>query len=97
MGVESEWIASIVQLATAGGYGTLTWYLLVKHLPNREDRHREERLGFITAMESRDKRIETILGEYHRTIEKHIEQMAEVAHVLRDVQSELANARGTGK
>jgi len=39
-----EWVGYLTQLATAGGFGALVWYLVMKHIPAIEARHREERL-----------------------------------------------------
>jgi len=40
---EWTWVNPIVQLVTAGGFGALVWFLIVKYIPNQEERHKEER------------------------------------------------------
>ena len=39
----TDWVPSVVQLATAGGFGAIVWYMLIKHIPSIEQRHKEER------------------------------------------------------
>lgn len=39
----ADWVSPVVQLATAGGFGALVWYLIVKHIPSIEQRHIDER------------------------------------------------------
>lgn len=41
--VSVNWVGPIIQLVTAGGFGALVWYLVVKHIPAIEERHRLER------------------------------------------------------
>ena len=38
-----NWVGPVIQLVTAGGFGALVWYLIVKHIPAIDERHREER------------------------------------------------------
>lgn len=40
-----DWVAPFVQLVTAGGFGSLVWYFIVKHIPAIEARHAAERLA----------------------------------------------------
>ncbi len=47
----AAWGQAIVQLVTAGGFGALVWYLMVKYVPSIEERHLVER----TAMEEKNK------------------------------------------
>lgn len=48
------WVGPIIQLATAGGFGALVWYLVVKHIPTIEDRHKDERIEWHAAQDKRD-------------------------------------------
>ena len=54
---------SVIQLVTAGGFGALVWYLVVKHIPGIESRHKTERLEFLRYIEKRDEDYEVIVKE----------------------------------
>ena len=102
-----QWVNTIVQLTTAGGFGALVWYLVVRHIPAIELRHKDERIAMmlqIAEMEEagrlerkeKDARLEALLKEYHDKVEEHIAVMAEVLQVLNNVKSELQrNHRNT--
>ena len=64
MGTESsaaEWVELVTQLVTAGGFGALVWYLVVKHIPSIEVRHKEERESWRRFVKDRDESLERIL------------------------------------
>lgn len=48
---DMTWVDSIIQVATAGGFSALVWYLLVKHVPAIEERHREDRRQWAESLE----------------------------------------------
>ncbi len=71
-----DWTESIIQLATASGFGGLVWYLLVKHMPKLQDLHREERKEWTDCMsreaaqfrdyiEKRDADAKVLFDRYH--------------------------------
>ena len=49
----AEWSGPIVNLVTAGGFGALVWYLIVKHIPAKDDRHMLERQEDAKELEAR--------------------------------------------
>ena len=57
---EMGWVQPIVQLATAGGFGALVWYLVVRHIPNIEQRHRDERKEWLDYIKQRDDAFEQL-------------------------------------
>jgi len=70
-----EWVAPIIQLVTAGGFGALVWYLVVKHIPAIEDRHMRER--------------EELAKQLSEHADKFEELTREFITVLTDVRAEL--------
>lgn len=50
--LDQQWVDAIVQLVTAGGFGALVWYLICRHIPDIETRHRDERTEWRTFLES---------------------------------------------
>ena len=82
---------AIIALSTQGGMAAFGWWILVKHLPRIEDRHREERQDFIRYMEKRDERTERITSEFRAIAEKYGD---EIGDIRRDL-SELRNSIGS--
>ena len=72
------WVAPILQLVTAGGFGALAWYLIVRHLPTVEKEHREERATWMAYNEKRD-------NEESRRAEKNIEALVKVEEALKQL------------
>lgn len=60
---EIAWVSGLIQLATAGGLGTLAWYLVVKHIPFIEARHASERMEWLTYVRARDEQFERLTRE----------------------------------
>lgn len=60
----SEWIQPVIQLVTAGGFGALVWYLVVKHIPQIEARHKSERDEWLNYISHRDDKFEKITAEF---------------------------------
>ena len=54
------WADAIIKLTTAAGFGGLVWYLVVKHIPEIEERHRREREQYREYLDKRDERLEEI-------------------------------------
>ncbi len=85
----STWINGFIQIVTTGGFGALLWYMLVKHIPNIEQRHRDERkewLAYIKEQDDeqkeRDQRYNEELKEREREM---LSALAEFRQTLRDV------------
>ena len=67
---EMTWAKALIELATAGGFGVLVWYLIVKYIPRMEDRHKEER--------------EAIQARADMQVDKLAAELKEIAKALRD-------------
>jgi len=48
-----DWVGTVTDVATAGGFCALVWYLIVKHIPRIEDRHQLERKQLVEDMMTR--------------------------------------------
>ena len=68
-----SWVEPIIQLVTAGGFGALAWYLVVKHIPKMEQRHREERKELVEALEKKDAQHDDNLEMFNKTVQRSIE------------------------
>ena len=68
---EFGWIGPVTNLATAGGFAALVWYLVIKHIPAIENRHLEERNGWMEYARKRDDAFEKLMKE-HLTIAKDL-------------------------
>lgn len=64
-----DWVDPVIQLTTAGGFGALVWYLVVKQIPQMETFHREERKLFMVELERRDAKLVGLVNEYHEVIQ----------------------------
>ena len=73
-----EWARPVIELATAAGFGGLVWYLIAKHLPAVEARHRTERAEWReSSANERNKWLEAIEGlrtDYNHTLRALIDE-----------------------
>jgi hypothetical protein len=74
--VHYPWVASIIQLATAGGFGAFSWYLVIKHIPIIEERHKSERDEWKEYLSKRDDELKGILKELINSQNELIRVMA---------------------
>lgn len=77
-GNELSWAQPIVQLVTAGGFGALVWYMIVKHIPAIEERHRSEREEWLVYIKKRDNQFDEMLRsnmELNNEVKNKIEQL----------------------
>lgn len=58
----AEWVEPLIQLTTAGGFGAMLWWVLVKHLPRQEQSHCER----IDKIEQRHAEEQLAAEERHR-------------------------------
>lgn len=72
-----SWIEPVVYLVTSGGFGALVWYLITKHLPKLEERHREERAELVAKIEAKDTQHDEIVREFNETMRRSIQVQAE--------------------
>jgi len=80
----TSWIESLVQLATAGGFGALVWYLVVKHIPAIEERHQGERSEWLHYIKNRD-------DDFDEMYRKNLEQNMEIQNQLEKLQIRIEN------
>ncbi|MCW4040565.1 MAG: hypothetical protein NWE83_07415 [Candidatus Bathyarchaeota archaeon] len=78
------WVELIVQLATAGGFGALVWYLVVKHIPHIEERHQNERSEWLDYIKRRD-------DDFDQMYQKNLEQNMEIQNRLEKLQIRIEN------
>jgi hypothetical protein len=81
----TSWIEPLVQLATAGGFGALVWYLVVKHIPSIEERHQSERGEWLQYIQRRDDDFDEMyfICVKYRTYKKCIHYIAKNASIAR--------------
>lgn len=73
-----ELTPALIQLATNGGFAALVWYLVVKHIPNIEERHEKERDRWNVYSENRDR-------EHNETQRQWMEKLDAFSAALREV------------
>ena len=64
-----DWVDTIVKLVTAGGFGALVWYLVVKHIPAIEKRHQQERDEWKEFLSKRDDAMTTVIDRLTASIQ----------------------------
>ena len=84
----TPWIESLVQLATAGGFGALVWYLVVKHIPAIEERHQGERSEWLHYIQKRD-------DDFDEMYKTNLEQNMEIQNRLEKLQIRIENVSKT--
>lgn len=84
---ELTWIDPIVRLVTAGGFGALVWYLVVKQIPAIEKRHSDER-------SNQSDRFEKLASDYHSALLAASKAHAEVAGAIREFNRLVGSGRG---
>lgn len=73
--LNTEWVPSIIQLITAGGFGAFAWYLVIKHIPSIEERHREERKEWRDFISTRDADMKMVLHDIVQSHQRLIEAL----------------------
>ena len=81
-----DWVDTLVKLVTAGGFGALVWYLVVKHIPAIEDRHRTERTEWREYIAKRDDSLNSLIKDFHESIEQVRKELSELRN---DIHREL--------
>jgi len=79
-----SWVAPIIQLVTAGGFGALVWYLVVKHIPSIEKRHADERSEWLRHIDEKDKKFEDLTREFITVLGQVKNQLAKLAERQRN-------------
>ena len=92
-GALHEWVQPLIQLVTAGGFGALVWYLVVKHIPAIEARHKEERLEWMNYIAKRDEKLEDLTKEfmeatheYQATTDRLKDKIEDLEHTVRTLK-----------
>jgi len=83
-----DWVNPVIQLATAGGFGALVWYLVLKHIPNIESRHYGERTEWREYIEKRD-------SEFQELIKEHSTAVQNVTSNVTNLRTEVNSLRDT--
>lgn len=72
-----DWVNSIITLSTAGGFGALLWYFVIKHIPSIEQRHQTERAEWLAYMQrrdedqrQRDEKLEAVIQSFRDTLKE---------------------------
>ena len=86
--VEVEWVNPVIQLVTAGGFGALVWYLVLKHIPAIERRHHGERTEWREYIEKRD-------SEFQELIRDHSAAVQNVTSNVSNLRTEVNSLRDT--
>ena len=84
-----EWVDVIVKLVTMGGFGALVWYLVVRHIPEIEERHRSERHEWRTFIRGRDEALSKVVDDFTDELSESRTELAQLRTEIRG----LSNAR----
>ena len=84
-----EWVDVIVKLVTMGGFGALVWYLVVRHIPAIEERHRSERHEWRTFIRGRDEALSKVIDDFTDELSESRSELAQLRTEIRG----LNNAR----
>ncbi len=63
-----DWVSPVIQLTTAGGFGALVWYLVIKHIPGIERRHKSERDEWLAYIQKRDQVSDGVARNYIESV-----------------------------
>lgn len=82
-----DWVTPLIQLVTAGGFGAFAWYLVIKHIPTIEHRHREERNEWREYFVNRDNDIKALVKDTNELHQRVLMALTEFrATHLRDIR-----------
>ena len=81
-----EWVDPVVKLVTAGGFGALVWYLVIKHMP-------AERKQFMDQLATQYTQMTELTDRYHETQERLIKCQAELISLIQDLRKEIQRIR----
>lgn len=82
-----EWVDPLVRLVTAGGFGALVWYLVIKHMP-------AERTQFLQQLASQYQQLAELTDRYHDTQEALIKTNAELIGTIKELREEIRRHGG---
>jgi len=85
-----DWASPISQLATAGGFSALVWYLVVKHIPAIEARHQKERAEWLEYIRHRDDSFEHLTTEHLKETSLVSQQLTGVKDRLGDIEDAIS-------
>ena len=80
------WSTSVIQLATATGFAGLVWYLVVKHIPSIESRHKEERDEWLSYIRSRDESFQALATQF-------VKEVTRIETRLNDIDANVKGSR----
>jgi len=64
-----DFTKELIDIATAGGFTALVWYLVVRHIPSITAAHQKEREEWLSYIKSRDAKYESMLERCMTAIE----------------------------
>ena len=73
----------IVKLVTMGGFGALVWFLIVRHIPAIEDRHRNERHEWRTFIRGRDEALTKVIDDFTDEIKESRTELTQLRTEVR--------------
>lgn len=77
------WATPVIQLVTAGGFGALVWYFVVKHIPAIEARHRVDRTEWMETYREERQRWADSHEKRDQEFLKAIQKLSESVNLLR--------------
>lgn len=84
-----DWVAAVIQVATAGGFGALVWYLIVKHIPAIQAAHKEERDEWRAYIDKRDDAFGVLVERFRTAIETTHGQLNTLTHSIADLKGTI--------
>ena len=82
-----EWVDVVVKLVTAGGFGALVWYLVVKHIPLIEERHRVERNEWKDFIANRDESLKLVISNFVSEVKESREEMMRLKNEIQTLNN----------
>lgn len=95
-----DWVQPVIQLVTAGGFGALVWYFVVKLIPSVEARHKEERAeieerhkleraAWLTYIDKRDVEFQSIFKANSEALSKNAVELHDLKAIMKRIEDDL--------
>ena len=78
-----------IEFATTGGFLVLSWYLLVRHIPLIEERHRTERDQHQAERREWLEYIQRRDDNFERLTREHIESLAQIRNDINQLRTSI--------
>ena len=76
------------ELITAGGFGALLWYFVVKVMPAQDDRHERERMVWVESLAEQSKERDLLIKINSETLAENQRLMGRLERAIDEAQSE---------